>query len=325
MTSLLITSVAEAQQSSIKPYDVDLKDYQYPYPVQFITLTIQGEALKMAFMDVKPANANGHVVMLLHGKNFNGAYWEQTAKVLSENGYRVIIPDQIGFGKSSKPQHLQYSFQLLCQNTKAILDTLDIKKVCVLGHSMGGMIATRFTLMYQELVEKFILEDPIGLEDWKVKMPYLSVDVWHQLELKQDYNSLKKYQQENYFHGNWKTEYDKLVEVPAGWTLSRDYDRIALNSALTYDMIFTQPVCYEFENIKAPTLLIIGQLDRTAMRTSLVNEEVNKTLGNYPALGKLTHDKIKGSKLIEIDGVGHIPHIEAFDKFIQALLQFLKS
>ena len=324
MSSLMITSITKAQQPSIKPYDIDLTNYQYPYPVQFITLNIQGEVLKMAFMDVKPSNANGHVVMLLHGKNFNGVYWGQTAKLLSDNGYRIIIPDQIGFGKSSKPQHIQYSFQLLCQNTKAILDSLGIQKVCVVGHSMGGMIATRFTLMYPELVEKFILENPIGLEDWKVKMPYLSVDVWHQLELKQNYNSLKKYQQDNYFHGTWKTEYDKLVEVPAGWTLSKDYDRLARNSALTYDMIFTQPVCYEFENIKVQTLLIIGQLDRTAMRTSVVSEEVNKSLGNYPVLGRLTRDKIKKSKLVEIDGVGHIPHIEAFDRFIQPLLQFLK-
>jgi len=325
ITSLLITSMTKAQQPSIKAYDVDLTDYQYPFPIQSITLNIQDEVLKMAFMDVKPTNANGHVVMLLHGKNFSGAYWEQTAKALAENGYRVIIPNQIGFGKSSKPQNIQYSFQLLCQNTKAILDTLGIKKVCLLGHSMGGMIATRFTLMYPELVEKFILENPIGLEDWKVKMPYLSVNVWHQLELKQDYNSLKKYQQENYFHGVWETEYDKLVEVPAGWTLSKDYDLIAWNSARTYDMIFTQPVCYEFENVKTPTLLIIGQLDRTAMRTGAVSEEVNKSLGNYPVLGKLTNKKIKGSKLVEINGVGHIPHVEAFDKFIQPLLQFLKS
>lgn len=322
---LLITSMAKAQQSPIRPYNADLTDYKYPYPVQFITLNIQGEALKMAFMDVKPANANGHTVMLLHGKNFSGAYWEQTAKTLAENGYRVIIPDQVGFGKSSKPDHLQYSFQLLCQNTKTILDTLGIQKICVLGHSMGGMVATRFILMYPELIEKFILENPIGLEDWKVKMPYLSVDAWHQRELKQDYNSLKKYQQDNYFHGTWKPEYDKLLEVPAGWTLSEDYDRIAWNSARTYDMIFTQPVCYEFENIKAPALLIIGQLDRTAIRTGPQNEEANRSLGNYPVLGKLTRDKIKGSKLVEIEGVGHIPHIEDFDRFIRPLLQFLKS
>src|ERR1700759_4474452 len=150
MGSLLIASITKAQQPSVKPLDADLTNYQYPYPVQFITFNIQGENLKMAYMDVKPSHANGHIVMLLHGKNFNGAYWGQTAKVLSENGYRVIIPDQIGFGKSSKPQHLQYSFQLLSQNSKAILDTLGIQKIYLLGHSMGGMVATRFVLMYPE-------------------------------------------------------------------------------------------------------------------------------------------------------------------------------
>ena len=114
------------------------------------------------------------------------------------------------------------------------------------------------------------------------------------------------------------------MEVPAGWTLSKDYPKIAWNSALTYDMIFTQPVCYEFENIQTPTLLIIGQEDRTAIGKNLVPEEVKKTLGNYPALGKLTQQKIRGSKLIELNGVGHIPHVEAFEKFINPLLEFLK-
>jgi pimeloyl-ACP methyl ester carboxylesterase len=325
MSTLLINSIAEAQKPPITPLDIDLTNYQYPYPVEFIALNIQGEDLKMAYMDVKPSNANGHVVMLLHGKNFNGAYWGQTAKVLAENGYRVIIPDQIGFGKSSKPQHIQYTFQLLAQNTRAILDTLGIQKICMLGHSMGGMVATRFALMYPELIEKFILENPIGLEDWKVKVPYLSVDQWYQIELKEDYNSFKKYEQESYYHGTWKPEYEELLKVEAGWTLSKDYPRIAWNSALTYDMIYTQPVCYEFENIKAATLLIIGQLDRTALGKNLVSEDVRKTLGNYPALGKLTQEKIKGSQLVELDGLGHVPHIEAFDRFIQPLLQFLKS
>ncbi len=322
---LLFTSVTRAQEPSVTPYDIELTNYQYPYPVQFIALNIQGEILKMAFMDVKPSNANGHVVMLLHGKNFNGAYWGATAKRLAENGYRVIIPDQVGFGKSSKPLNQQYSFQLLCQNTRVILDSLGIQKVCLLGHSMGGMVATRFVLMYPERVEKFILENPIGLEDWKLKVPYLSVDKWFLNELNQSYHSFKKYEQENYYHGTWKPEYEEWLKPEAGWTLAKDYSRIAWNSALTYDMIFTQPVCYEFENIKAPTLLIIGQLDRTALGKDLVSEDTKKTLGNYPALGKLTHEKIKGSSLVELEGVGHIPHVEAFDQFIQPLLQFLKS
>jgi pimeloyl-ACP methyl ester carboxylesterase len=61
------------------------------------------------------------------------------------------------------------------------------------------------------------------------------------------------------------------------------------------------------------------------MGKNSVSEEVAKTLGNYPVLGKLTHEKIKGSKLVELDGVGHVPHFEAFDRFIQPLLEFLKS
>lgn len=321
---LAIGGFAQEQQQAV-PLGTSLENYPYPYPVHYLALVIQGEPVKMAYMDVQPSQPNGHTVVLLHGKNFCGAYFGETAKALADKGFRVIIPDQVGFGKSSKPNRIQYSFQLLAQNTKAILDTLHIDKVAILGHSMGGMLATRFTLMYPERVEKFILEDPIGLEDWKLKVPYQSVEKWYQSELKQDYNSVKKYQLENYFHNEWKPAYQQWVNIQAGWTLSPDYPRIAWNSALLYDMIFTQPVCYEFQHIQAPTLLIIGQLDKTALGKNLVSEEVRKTMGNYPELGRLTQSKIKNSQLVELNGVGHVPHVEAFDRFIQPLLDFLQK
>jgi pimeloyl-ACP methyl ester carboxylesterase len=109
----------------------------------------------------------------------------------------------------------------------------------------------------------------------------------------------------------------------AGWTLNSDYERIAWNAALTYDMIFTQPVVYEFQNIQAPTLLIIGTRDRTALGKQLVSDEVRQTMGIYEELGKATHQKIPDSKLVELDGIGHMPHIESFERFIQPLLNFL--
>ncbi|BAV09047.1 Pimeloyl-ACP methyl ester carboxylesterase [Filimonas lacunae] len=322
---LLATTVFTTQaQSNIKALGLCLENYTYPYPVQYLKLTLQGENLQMAYMDVKPDNYNGHNVLLLHGKNFNGAYWATTIQALTQKGFRVIVPDQIGFGKSSKPTHLQYTFQLLAQNTKAILDTLGITKINVLGHSMGGMVATRFTLMYPQVVEKFILENPIGLEDWKLKVPYQPVETWYKNELKQNYESIRKYQSDSYYDNKWKPEYDEWVNLQAGWTLSPEYARVAWNAALTYDMIFTQPVCYEFTQITAPTLLIIGQRDRTALGKANVNDEVRKTMGLYPELGKLTQQKIKGSQLVPLDNVGHLPHIEAFDRFIQPLLQFLQ-
>jgi pimeloyl-ACP methyl ester carboxylesterase len=316
---------AHSQDTGLKNLDINLENYQYPYPVNFITVHNQEQELQMAYMDVKPDNYNGKNVMLLHGKNFNGAYWGTTISALAKEGFRVIVPDQIGFGKSSKPTIFQYTFQQLALNTKALLDSLGIHKISVLGHSMGGMLATRFVLMYPEITDKFILENPIGLEDWKLKVPYKPVSWWYQKELKDNYESIKKYQMENYYAGKWNADFDKWAKLLAGWTLNKNYKIIAWNSALTYDMVFTQPVCYEFQNIKNPTLLIIGTRDRTAVGKPLVSEEVRKTMGDYATLGKTTKDKIPNSTLVEIANVGHLPHIEAFDQFIKPLITFLEK
>ena len=313
-----------AHSQEIPPMDAELTAFKYPYPVHYIHLQLQGEPLHMAYMDVQPTHPNGKAILLLHGKNFCAAYWDSTAADLSDHGYRVIMPDQIGFGKSSKPTHLQYSFQLLAQNTKAILDTLHLNKVIVLGHSMGGMLATRFTLMYPEMVEKLILEDPIGLEDWKLKVPYQSVDKWYQGELQQNYEKIKQYQLDGYYAGQWKPAYEKWAVLQAGWTKGPDFKLIAWNNALTYDMIFTQPVCYEFELIKAPTLLIIGENDRTALGKANVSPEVRKTMGNYPVLGQQISKRIPDCKLVSIPGVGHLPHIQAYPQFIKPVLAFLE-
>jgi pimeloyl-ACP methyl ester carboxylesterase len=313
---------AIAQKDTLRSLDINLENYEYPFPVSFIDFESQAEKLRIAYMVVKPAKSNGKTIMLMHGKNFNGAYWEQTAKALSDRGYQVIIPDQIGFGKSTKPTHFQYSFHELAASTRRILDKLSISKIMVLGHSMGGMVATRFTLMYPELVEKLILVNPLGLEDYKTKVPYQSVDKWYMSELKSDFNSIKNYQLTSYYDGKWKPEYDKWVNLLAGWTLNKDYPRIAWNSALTYDMIYSQPVCYEFKNIKVPTLLIIGQRDRSAVGKNLAPEDVRKTLGNFPQLGRQTKAIIPNSELVELDNIGHSPHIEDFSRFIGPLLKF---
>jgi pimeloyl-ACP methyl ester carboxylesterase len=322
---LWILWISIGAKAQVKALDLALQNFPYPYPVAYLSLNLQKQALRMAYMDVKPAKPNGKTMLLLHGKNFSGAYWDSTAAVLARNGFRVIMPDQVGFGRSSKPTHFQYSFHLLAQNTKALLDSLGVDKVSVLGHSMGGMLATRFVLMFPERVEKLILENPIGLEDYKTLSPYQTVDALYQNELKQDYEKIKAYQLESYYGGQWKPQYDKWVAMLAGWTKNPDYPVIAWNAALTSEMIFTQPVVYEFEKITAPTLLIIGQRDRTAIGKALVSEEKRKTMGQYPELGKKTKQRIKNSTLVELGNVGHLPHIETFDAFIQPVLRFLEK
>lgn len=321
--AILLTG-SEILFSQIKPLDAMLSEYQYPYEVHFKDLKSQDNDLKMAYMDVKPQKSNGKTILLLHGKNFNGAYWERTAKDLSGKGFRVIIPDQIGFGKSSKPHSYQFSFSQLAENTKAILDELGIDKTIVLGHSMGGMVATRFTLLYPEKVQKLILENPIGLEDYKTFAAYQNIDQAYQSELKNTAETYKNYQLKFYYDNKWKAEYQPWLDLIAGWTLHKDYPKVAWDAALTSDMIYNQPVCYEFKNIKVPTLLIIGTRDRTAIGKDRAPKELQSKMGQYQELGKKTQREIAGSQLVELENVGHLPHIEVYPQFFEALYNFIK-
>ncbi len=324
ITAMMILSASGLFQSQVKPMDATLSTYQYPFEVKYKELYSQNQKLKMAYMRLQPKVYNGKTIVLLHGKNFNGAYWERTAKDLSDKGFQVIIPDQIGFGKSSKPQSYQYSFAQLATNTKSILNELKIDKAILLGHSMGGMLATRFSLMFPETVEKLILENPIGLEDYKSLARYQTIDEAYQSELKNTIETYKNYQLKFYYDNKWKSEYQPWLDLIAGWTLHSDYPKVAWNAALTSDMIFNQPVVYEFKNIKMPTLLIIGTRDRTAIAKDRAPREIQALMGQYQDLGKITQQKIEGSKLVELQNVGHLPHIEVYDQFFDALYPFIK-
>jgi pimeloyl-ACP methyl ester carboxylesterase len=305
-------------------YDPELTNYSYPRPVQVFPLHDQRQDLKMAYVLAEPTQPNGRTVLLLHGKNFSAAYWEPTIRALLGQGFRVVAPDQIGFGKSSKPAAYQFTFHALAHNTRALLDSLRIGKVNVIGHSMGGMLASRFALMYPEMLESLVLVNPIGLEDWKTVVPYKSVDELYQSELKATPESIRAYERDNYFAGNWKPQYESLIEILAGWTRHPDYARVAWNTALTTDMVFTQPVLYEFPLIKVPTLLIIGQRDRTAVGKAWAPENAKRTLGDYPALGRKAAGAIPGARLVEVKDAGHLPQVEAFDEYRKAVLDFLQ-
>ena len=304
-------------------FDAELSAYVYPFAVRFLELPSQNQTVKMAYMDVAPDKPNGHTIVLLHGKNFTAAYWEPTIRFLTGRGYRVIAPDQIGFGKSSKPAAYQYSFQQLAANTSAVLDAAGVTRVSVVGHSMGGMLATRFALMYPERVERLVLVNPIGLEDWKTVVPYRSIDQWYAQEKKATAETVREYQRTSYYGGTWKPEYERLIEASVGVTRHPDYPKVAWASALLYDMIYTQPVVYEFPRLKVPTLLVIGQRDRTALGRAWAAKDVAATLGDYPALGKKAAAAIPGATLVEIPGVGHLPQVEAFEAYSQALARFL--
>jgi pimeloyl-ACP methyl ester carboxylesterase len=190
---------------------------------------------------------------------------------------------------------------------------------------MGGMLAVRWALLYPQRTSKLVLVNPIGLEDYQRVVPYLGVDAWTRQALKQTPEAIQRYMQQSYFHGDWKPEYTELLEIQAGWARGPDRELLATVAALTQDMLFTQPVSHEFAFISVPTLLVIGQLDRTAFGKSDVPEDVARKLGNYPKLGEQAAGQIPGSRLIKLENVGHVPHYEAFEPWMQALEGFLSA
>ncbi len=294
---------------------------EYAYPVHFLHLTIENKPLKMAYMDVLPNSKSEKAIILFHGKNFNGYYWKNVVPMLVSKGYRVIVPDQLGWGKSDRPD-LHYSFQMLAVNNKTLLDSLHIKKVTVLGHSMGGMLAIRFALMFPGITEKLVLEDPIGLEDYKTFVPYKSLEELYQKEKSATYQSYKTYQQG--YYPAWKPEYEQYVQAQAQDLKSENFSAIAWNNALTYQLIYTQPVVYELKNLTVPTLLIVGSEDKTIVGKGYLNDSVKSEHGRYPELAQQAKQQISGCTLIIVPGVGHIPHIQEPDKFKEAVINFLE-
>jgi pimeloyl-ACP methyl ester carboxylesterase len=308
--------------SAAAVYGPELQGFTYPHPVQHFSFTSQGQPLQMAYMDVAPkGQPNGRIAVLMHGKNFCGATWETSITALSEAGYRVVVPDQIGFCASSKPEHYQYTFQQLASNTAALLKQLGVARAIVMGHSTGGMLATRYALMYPDAVDQLVLVNPIGLEDWKaLGVPGRSVDQWNERELKLTADSVRQYEKATYYVGRWKPEYERWVDMLAGLNQGPGQKVVAWNSALIYDMIFTQPVVYEFPLLKMPTLLMIGDADTTAIGSDLAPPEVRARIGRYTVLGKEVVKRIPQGRLIEFPGFGHAPQVEDPVRFHQALL-----
>ena len=330
-TAVVVPANAPAQSAELarQPpaaaiYGAELEGFEYAHAVERFTFDSQRQRLQMAYMDLNPSRPNGRTVVLMHGKNFCAATWEAAIDALTEGGFRVIAPDQIGFCKSSKPTTYQFTFQQLAANTKSLLDSLNVERTTIVGHSMGGMLATRYALMFPASVEHLVLVNPIGLEDWAAKgVPWRSLDEWHAGEQRTTYDSLRRYQQQTYYGGDWKPEYDRWVRMLAGMYAGPGADIVAWNQAQTADMAFNQPVVQDFSRLEVAVTLIIGERDTTALGKDRAPPEVAPRIGNYRELGRAAARAIPNATLVRFEDLGHSPQVEAPERFNAALLNAL--
>lgn len=300
--------------TDVKPGSIDYEDVEYPYPVSYLPLNMYGQDVRMAYMDVQPAGpANGRTVVLFHGMNWGGFYFGGPMDVLRKAGFRVVVPDQIGWGRSSKPV-MPYNFHDMALNTRTLLQSLGIGKAVIFGHSMGGMLAARFAASYPDMTERLVLCNPIGVTDerWQADEHWESTEQSYKKMMAMTHDELYEGFEANirwYFPNAWKPEYEKYVRMLYAPTLSGDWPRLAMVRAIYQQITYLDPVVYDWPHIKAQTLVLCGDLDGP----------------DYPKQVKHLAETIPNGHLFLIPNVGHVPFFQAPDIFYRELMKFLKT
>jgi pimeloyl-ACP methyl ester carboxylesterase len=325
LTLTLATTTAAAQTraqvpapTDVKPGSITCEECPYPFPSSYLPLTLYGQDVRMAYMDVAPqGTANGHTVMIFHGNNFAGFYFGNIIAALRKEGFRVIVPDQIGYGRSSKPI-IPYSFNDMARNSRAILQSLKIDKAMIVGHSMGGMLATRFATQYPDVTERLVIYNPIGLTDGRFSRPAGSIDEQYRSALNATYQgvraSLMRYVAHN--PAAWTPEFENYAKIRYSWTLGAEWPRLAMVQTLINNVNYADPVIYDWPNIKAPTLAFGGVEDVLPGSAKIFQDRMKVLVDTIPN---------GNGKLQLLPGLGHVPHMEAPEKTLPPLVAFLKD
>ncbi len=305
------------------PLGIALEALDYPYPVAFLSQTIEGEELRLAYMDVPPSGApNGRAVLLLHGRNFPASYWEPVITALAAAGYRVVAPDQLGFGKSSKPT-FDYHFDVMARTTIALLDRLQLTKVDVVGHSMGGMLAVRLARAYPQRVDRVVLESPIGLEDYRFYVPPIETERLIEQERNLSAEAYRNQLKTNYSLSLPPEAVEPFVTIRERIKGSGEYPRWLLSFANSYQMIYREPVVHEIPLVEQPTLFIMGGNDHNAPGRPFAPPEVRPRMGHNPELAQGLAAQMRAARVAIVPGIGHLVHLEAAQQFNEMLLRFL--
>lgn len=298
----------------VAPVSITCEECPYPYPSAYLPLTTYGQDVRLAYMDVTPEGAaNGHTVVLLHGNNFAGFYFGDIADALRQAGFRVIVPDRIGYGRSSKPI-VPYSLNDAARNLHTLLERLGIDRAMIVGHSMGGMAATRFATQYPETTERLVLYNPIGLLDTRFDRPAGSVDEAYARNLAATYQSVRAGLMRYVAHdpNAWNDRFESYARIRYGWTLGADWPRLAMVQALVGSIIYADPVVYDWPHIQAPTLVFGGAEDSLPGSAALFQERM-----------RYASETIPDARLLLLPGLGHVPHVEAPERAIPPLVAFL--
>jgi len=240
---------------------------------------------------------NGPVVVLLHGLGSRKEDWLPVIEPLAQK-YRLLVPDQIGFGRSDKPL-LDYSIQTYVDFLNEYLRQLRIEKASLVGESLGGWIAG---LYVAELsggthlipVEKLVLVDAAGL---KLDTPVPNLNPSSLADMRGLMEAV-------FYDTSWLNE-DALRRVFTDKLATKD--GYTVRSIMSNPALGAQRMDDRLSNIKVATLVAWGKQDKL----------VPISAGERYTAG------ISGAKMVSFDKCGHVPAIEKTEEFVTAVTAFL--
>jgi pimeloyl-ACP methyl ester carboxylesterase len=304
--------------TDVKPGSITCDECPYPYPSKYLDISVYDQDVRISYMDVAPTVApNGRTVLLLHGNNFGGFYFKAIIDGLTKEGFRVITPDQIGYGRSSKPI-APFNFNSQARNTWRILQHEKVERVMVIGHSMGGMLAARFATQFPKSVERVVIYNPIGLTDGRFDRPMTPIAEGYASALKTDYQGTRAGLGRYVAHDptKWNDEFESYTRIRYSWTLSADWPRLAMVQALIGQMLYADPVVYDWAHIQVPTLAFGGAED-------MLLGPAKNFQDRMAFLAKAVPNN--NGRLLLLPGLGHVPHLEAPGTVLPPLVAFLKE
>ena len=291
------------------PISINMEEIDYPFPVSYMNFSVYGQDVRLAYMDVEPTGTpNGRTVIFHHGGLYYGWYWREQIQALSNEGYRVIAKDRLGWGKSSKPI-LPYSINLWAANTARLMDYLGIEEAALVGHSIGGQMVTRFAFLFPERITHLVTVNQVGLMDRRGGRGFrpLTGEVNADPNMEDFYASLLRWANGNY--SKWQPGFLEHMRIRYGQRLSGDWPRLAQVSQLTGHMRAMDTVVNDWEHIQTKTLILGGQDDYPT----------------YAEESKHAAEVFPNGEVFLIPGIGHNPHEEVPQIVNAELIRFLES
>jgi 2-succinyl-6-hydroxy-2,4-cyclohexadiene-1-carboxylate synthase len=269
------------------------------------TGTVEANGIRMAYAE---SGAGADVVLLVHG--FAGAKEDFSDQLdpLAERGWRVIAPDLRGHGETSRPSGTaRYSFDLMTADIEAFIDALELDRVVLLGHSMGGVVAQHVALSRGEQLRGLILMDttdgPSGMDPELVEAGIALVGdegidaLADLLALAPGVNSTEAHQ--------------RLISDRDGFAEFGDRKLRAVSAdmfrAMARQLLDRTSELDALRSVSLPTLVMVGELDEAYVRPS-----------------RRMAEAIEAARLVEIPDAGHNPQFEAPERWLETMMSFLE-